>query len=119
MIVIRKNVLCGWIRVLVVGLFGSISDRVTGLGHWLLWGLLFDLWLRLLVRIVIVFDQFIKVLVDESDEVLAVVKTEPDKLKAIFCTKFFTRISDHISLLIRVVHFDSYYEEIANVHLQD
>jgi hypothetical protein len=82
-------------------------------------GLIFDLELRLLVRIVIIFDEFIKVLVDESDEVFAVVKTEPDKLEAIFGTKFFTRISDHVSLLVRVVHFDSYDEEIADVHLQD
>lgn len=30
MIVIRKDVLCGRIKILVVGLFGSISDRFAG-----------------------------------------------------------------------------------------
>ncbi len=104
---------------MLVGLFGPIGDRVAGLGRRLLRGLVFGLRLGLLVRIVIVLDKLVKVLVDESDEVFAVVKTEPDELKAIFGTKFFTRISNHVSLLVRVVHFDGYDEQVADVHLED
>lgn len=112
--VIRQNVLL--LRLRSFTWFSVWIRREWG--HIRLYISVFDLW-TFLVRVVVVFDQFIQTFVYEIDQVLTVVETQPYELKSIPFAIFLTFVSNQIRLFVWIVHFDAYQEKISQVKLQN
>ena len=68
--------------------------------------------LFLLVRIVVVLNEFVQILLQQGHQIFTVEKSELDKLESRFLAHFLTLFADEIGLFIGVVHLNHNHEHV-------